>query len=111
MTELTEAEVASLDGAIREWEDHGGPIINHLLPAATHIKAAARAEVARDMRTKIEAMADDHSLWAQHRPVVGKFAGMFAAVGCSCMDRVFVAGAESYAQHIAALLADGGEPQ
>lgn len=73
--------------------------------------AAARAEGARDMRTKIERLADDRSLWAQHRPVVGKFAGMFAAVGCSCMDRVFVAGAESYAQHIAALLADGGEPQ
>ena len=51
----------------------------------------------------IEAIAE---VLAAHRPVIGRFAHhLNGVVGCSCMDRVFVAKVENYATHVAQALA------
>ncbi len=39
-----------------------------------------------------------------HPPVIGRFAHLNGIVGCQCMDRVFVAGQESYAEHLALMV-------
>ena len=49
---------------------------------------------------------DTEAVLAAHRPVIGRFAHhLNGVVGCSCMDRVFVAKVENYATHVAQALA------
>ena len=43
-TTLTDTELTTLDGGIREWEDNGGPLLNALKPAVERIVAARVAD-------------------------------------------------------------------
>lgn len=121
MTELTPAEIDSLtececghfanehssDGCLAtDFSEDWRPIRDDDKCSCTHspaainrhaveaIKAAARAEGARDMRTKIETLADELS-----RCAPGRTCGDLTCVNCFTADR------------LRALLADGGEPQ
>ena len=52
-TTLTDTELTTLDGGIREWEDHGGPLLNALKPVVESIVAARVAAARADERARL----------------------------------------------------------
>ena len=62
-TTLTDTELTTLDGGIREWEDNGGPLLNALKPAVERIVAARVADRDTWWRERIEARDQE---WQRH---------------------------------------------
>lgn len=57
VTGLTSDQVAQLDTGIREWEDHGGAILDHLAPVVAALTAAAAIVTDRTELLPAESMA------------------------------------------------------